>query len=302
MAHASPAVALFLALVWLDWTQPPAETSKTATQEKVDLFDAAARQDRISLTGPHLKGRKLYGLGVRPAKDGGFWINDLYRHSPAESAGIEVGDLIVKMNGESILGHKLKAFLENVDAREKVEFTIRPRRGPERTVHLTKADGSTFGPSIGASDILFETAVGEVAPDFEATTSDGKKIKLSDLRGKPVLINFTATWCQPCKLETPALAELYGKYKDQGFEIISVYLDEAGQDLAAYAKGLGATWPIHSDGKGWQDSVNLDYGVSGVPTNVLVGKDGKILEANLRGPSTLMESALKKALATPGPQ
>ena len=91
------------------------------------------------------------------------------------------------------------------------------------------------------------------------------------------------------------LAAVYAKHKDQGLKMISIYLDAPDKDVFAYAKSLGAEWPISTDGKVWDNAVARTYGVNGVPSNVLVGKDGKILSINSRRPQldTLIEDALK---------
>lgn len=135
---------------------------------------------------------------------------------------------------------------------------------------------------------------GDAAPDFEAKTHDGETVSLSGLRGAPVLVNFTATWCGPCQRELPDLISTYEKFKDRGLRVISIYLDTADKDVFAYAAELGANWPIHMDGRGWENEVARTYGVTGVPTNVLIGADGEILSTNLRraGRNEAIEAAL----------
>ncbi|MEJ6588558.1 MAG: TlpA disulfide reductase family protein [Crocinitomicaceae bacterium] len=136
--------------------------------------------------------------------------------------------------------------------------------------------------------------VGKTAPDFEELMRDRKtKMKLSDLRGKVVLIDFWASWCGPCRRENPAVVEIYNRYKDQGFTIMSVSLDK---DLEKWKKAIAAdqlTWPNHvSDLGGWQSKVSRQYQVSSVPFTVLIDQEGKIIKTNLR--AAALETELKK--------
>ncbi|MFM7636684.1 MAG: TlpA family protein disulfide reductase, partial [Crocinitomicaceae bacterium] len=140
-------------------------------------------------------------------------------------------------------------------------------------------------------------AQGKVAPDFEeilAKPLKGKKtLKLSDLKGKVVLIDFWASWCGPCRRENPNVVKTYEKYEKDGFTILSVSLDN---DKAKWLEAIEKDkliWPYHvSDLGGWNSKVARMYEVSSVPFTVLLGKDGKIIKTNLRGPA--LEAELVK--------
>lgn len=125
---------------------------------------------------------------------------------------------------------------------------------------------------------------GMEAPEISMKDPDGNTRRLSDLRGKVVLIDFWASWCGPCRHENPNVVSLYKKYHDKGFEIYSVSLDkEKGKWLKAI-KDDGLIWPNHvSDLSGWVSSGGKTYGVMSIPNTVLVGRDGKIIARNLRG-------------------
>lgn len=140
-----------------------------------------------------------------------------------------------------------------------------------------------------------QIAVGEMAPEIAFPNPNGEIIKLSSLRGKLVLLDFWASWCRPCRMENPNVVRMYNKYKDKGFDIYSFSLD---QDPARWKNAIqqdGLVWPNHaSDLKGWNTATIPLYGFKGIPFTVLIDKDGKILETNLRGPA--LENKLKSLL------
>ncbi|MEL7119736.1 MAG: TlpA disulfide reductase family protein, partial [Bacteroidota bacterium] len=127
--------------------------------------------------------------------------------------------------------------------------------------------------------------IGGVAPDFSQNTPKGEAMKLSDLRGKVVLVDFWASWCGPCRRENPNVVRLYNQYKEQGFDILGVSLDrDKSRWLGAIEKD-GLTWNHVSDLKGWQNAVAKMYNVSSIPQTLLIDQEGRILAKNLRGPA-----------------
>jgi len=130
-----------------------------------------------------------------------------------------------------------------------------------------------------------QTSQGAVAPEISLNTPDGDVLKLSDLKGKYVLVDFWASWCKPCRRENPNVVKAYNKYKDKGFEILGVSLD---RDRARWLQAIeadGLTWKHVSDLKYFQCEAAVTYGVSAIPFTVLVDREGKIIAQNLRGPS-----------------
>lgn len=98
-----------------------------------------------------------------------------------------------------------------------------------------------------ASGLEVAPVMGALAPDFTLFEVEGEQISLSDFRGQPVLINFWATWCGPCRLEMPAIQERFERYKDEGFVVLAVDFDEPASDVRAYGKGLGLTFNLLLD-------------------------------------------------------
>lgn len=122
------------------------------------------------------------------------------------------------------------------------------------------------------------------APEIALKTPNGTELKLSDLRGKVVLIDFWASWCGPCRQENPNVVRLFKKYKNKGFTVFSVSLDE---DIEAWKSAIakdGLIWPNHvSDLKGWKTPLVTSYGFEAIPFTVLINQDGKVIGTNLRG-------------------
>ena len=129
------------------------------------------------------------------------------------------------------------------------------------------------------------TAVGKIAPDFSQPDTLGTIVKLSDFRGKYVLVDFWASWCGPCRVESPNLVNTFNRYKDKGFTVLSVSLDQPGKKdawLAAIHKD-GLTWTHVSDLKFWRNEAAVLYGIKAIPFNLLLDREGKIIAKDLRG-------------------
>jgi len=137
---------------------------------------------------------------------------------------------------------------------------------------------------------------GLAAPDFTLQSLDGKTVHLSDFRGKGVLLNFWATWCQPCKIEMPWFAELQKQYGPQGLQIVGIAMDDASpKEIGEFAHDLGVNYPILV---GKEEVGNAYGGVQFLPATFYIGRDGKVVDKvfGLKGRGEI-EDGIKKALA-----
>lgn len=120
------------------------------------------------------------------------------------------------------------------------------------------------------------------APDLTLTTLDGSSLSLGDLRGSPVVINFWATWCVPCRIEMPALQSLYNEFQDQGLVVLAINLDEPLPAVLEWVDSLELTFPILLDSR---SDVAVAFGVRAPPATFVIAPDGMIVRV-FYGPVT----------------
>ncbi len=136
--------------------------------------------------------------------------------------------------------------------------------------------------------------VGEIAPDFTLKDLDGNLVRLSDLRGNVVFINFWATWCPPCRAEMPEIEAVHQEYKDKGVVVLGVDISEPESTVRQYIQQGGFSWAIVLDGTG---EVARDYQIAAIPTSFFLDREG-IIRAVSIGAITkrAMEDKLAEAM------
>jgi cytochrome c biogenesis protein CcmG/thiol:disulfide interchange protein DsbE len=143
------------------------------------------------------------------------------------------------------------------------------------TVPLSSAGPGSSGRVVGGHPLF-----GETAPEIDLATLEGDRIRLSDLRGQPLLINFWATWCLPCRDEFPLMVVAYDEYRDDGLEILGIVHDDAVDGARRFAAGMGAEWPMLDD----PDDVAFEaYTVPGMPTSYFVDAEGIVRAFSIGG-------------------
>jgi peroxiredoxin len=161
--------------------------------------------------------------------------------------------------------------------------------GKEKTKELfdqfsAENKNSEYGKKIARYiEVNKNPQVGEQFADFKMTDQNGNMKKLSDLKGKAVLLEFWASWCGPCRQENPNLVKTYHKFNPKGFEIFAVSLDEDKESWLKAIEKDNLTWEHVSDLKGQANEASLIYGINGIPDNFLIDENGVIIGRNLRG-------------------
>lgn len=145
-------------------------------------------------------------------------------------------------------------------------------------------------------DTNAKTGVGQMAMEFTQNDVNDKPVSLASLRGKYVLVDFWASWCEPCRQENPNVVKAFNQYKDKGFTILGVSLDQKKEPWLKAIEKDQLTWTHVSDLKYWQNEVAVMYGINSIPASLLLDPNGKIIGKNLRG------EALAKKLSELMPQ
>lgn len=191
------------------------------------------------------------------------------------------------------LNKEIKHFVDSCNNSMAITYIISENIAQEYPIEEVERLYNNLTPEVKASypgqllakkiETLRSINVGGIAPEIEQAAPDGTIIKLSSLRGKYVLLDFWASWCGPCLAEVPNVKAIYDDYKDKGFEIYGVSLDD---DKAAWENAIkkhGLNWIHVSSLKGWECPVAKRYNVTGIPRMYLLDPEGRIIAMDLRG-------------------
>jgi thiol-disulfide isomerase/thioredoxin len=143
-------------------------------------------------------------------------------------------------------------------------------------------------------EVLKKSMVGQQMINFKQNDVNRKPVSFSNFKGKYVLVDFWASWCGPCRAENPNILKAYNAYKDKGFTVVGISLDNKEANWKKAIQDDKMPWTQLSDLKGWKNEVSDYYGILSIPCNMLVDPSGKIIARDLRGP--LLENKLKQLL------
>lgn len=143
-------------------------------------------------------------------------------------------------------------------------------------------------------EMASKTAIGQLAPEVSAETPEGKIIKLSDFKGKYVLLDFWASWCAPCRQENPNIVKVYQQFKGKNFTVLGFSLDDDKGKWQQAIKADNLNWTHISEMKQWDSENARLYNVNAIPASFLINPEGKIIAKNLRGEE--LEAFLQKTL------
>lgn len=137
-------------------------------------------------------------------------------------------------------------------------------------------------------------AAGKPAPAWNGMSVQGKPVASASFKGKVVLLNFFSFYCGPCRKEYPHLQRFHSTYAKEGLVVVSINDDEKVEEAAAFGKEANATFPVVHDPK---SAILKKFGVIGYPTNIIIGRDGKVKSVVESDKPELIEAAFRKALA-----
>ena len=170
----------------------------------------------------------------------------------------------------------------------------------DRSVHRKLAE---IYQKLGVSELAEEhrlkaepvsALLGQPVPDFSATDLDGKPISLEQYSGKIILLDFRATWSGPCLEDTPHVKKVYDAYKDKGFDIIGISLDNDEKMLREHLNKHDIPWRQVYSGKRWQSPIPQQYGIRNIPAGWLIDRDGTLISQQANG--SLLEHLVSDAV------
>lgn len=217
---------------------------------------------------------------------------DTANHRSAKINGSSANDLFVSFQSKR-RGFNLDSFIVANPSSAVSAYILYREYATRLTANQLESKLALFSPSLNDLSYIKElkeivaikkkVEIGTLAIDFSGKTPQRKTIKLSDYKGKYVLLDFWASWCGPCRRENPNLVKTYNRFKDNGFDILGVSLDHSKEGWINAIEKDKLTWDHISDLKFWDSAPAKIYGIRNIPSNVLIDPSGKIIARNLRG-------------------
>lgn len=237
-------------------------------------------------------------------------MDSIYSQNPSDS-----NLLVLQEKGNREMQHinsYMTDFIKNSSSPAAVFYALnmaatRNTMQPEQVDSLASAASDRFKSHAGLATFksLYATAaaahspssyilLNQQAPDLTMQDVNGKPMSISQFKGKYLLVDFWASWCGPCRQENPNVVATYNKFKGKNFEILGVSLDQDKKAWIDAIKADNLNWPQMSDLKQWNSISVETYKFDGIPFNVLIDPDGKIIASSLRGPQ--LEQTLSQVL------
>lgn len=281
---------------------------ENADSQNIDLIDSTRIENNSFVFKTKLSNSPLQVV-IRTNNDSYYrflWLENTYMTFDASQSDFE--NATVTGSKEEKLGQSLRKKLENlpeeVQRKKEIEFIKKHPKsivsvetlslycitlGKEKTKKLfdqlsKNNKESKYGKIIEAYIELYaEPKIGGQFIDFEMIDLNGNQKKLSELKGKTILLDFWASWCAPCRKENPNLVKTYNKFKPKGFEIFAVSLDKNKEKWLKAIESDNLNWYHVNDLKGQGNKATMIYGVEGIPDSFLIDKNGIIVGRDLRG-------------------
>lgn len=287
---------------------------REAAKAALLALDVEAAPGLLVLAGADLAGR----LGL--AKERAAWIAKAMERTTEFTQRMALGMRLLTVMQELELGQKVfdEALARATDDEQRATVlwyladATRQREDVEEEAYLDALRkvagtypktryGSIAADRLAAKDL----EPGKPAIPLALTDSEGKPVTLAEFRGKVLLLDFWASWCEPCLRAAPRLVELHRKHQDQGFAILGISLDQERAAFDAAVREHGLAWRQVYGGEGWQTEAALRYRIEAIPALILIGRDGRIAALNLaaatREDQQALEDAVLKALKAPVP-